>query len=420
MSRLVVILGTMIVSFAASSPAEEPATLTPWEQLPKLALKGGLRVFWNVGGAERAKNDAEAVAHGFELITLVNTYSDYPGKQRENINTFLQSNRSNPWQKPEFFERIIRRNTASAGNAGALFVHDIEFPFEEDLDRAWADPAARAASGATDREQFAKAYYRQWASWFALPCQWAKEQYPRTPVGLYGPQPFRRDYWGIAGKTAQQIDGTHRSDAELWQHIAPAVDFSIASVYLFYDDPGSIYYLASNVEENRQRLKQMGNKPLYAYEWLRYHDSNQKLRGQELAPYLVEAMAVLPYFCGADGVALWGFEPKGTGPYYQRLPLFMESLGRLNGISARLASAKPLDDEPAHVLWKERRPLVRRLQTRQGECLVLAVNPWQAADAVSTIKVRCGPREVSLELRGRHTEIYSVVGGKARRVEFAK
>jgi hypothetical protein len=54
-------------------------------------------------------------------------------------------------------------------------------------------------------------------------------------------QPFRRDYWGAAGKSAQQIDGMHRSDAELWQYIDPHVDFYVASVYVFYDDPGSIY-----------------------------------------------------------------------------------------------------------------------------------------------------------------------------------
>jgi len=110
---------------------------------------------------------------------------------------------------------------------------------------------------------------RQWATWFWLACKWTKEVRPDMPVGLYGPQPFRRDYWGVAGKSAQQIDGTHRSDAELWQYIDPQVDFYVASVYVFYDDPGSIYYLAANAEENYQRTRRYGNKPVYAYEWLR-------------------------------------------------------------------------------------------------------------------------------------------------------
>jgi hypothetical protein len=63
----------------------------------------------------------------------------------------------------------------------------------------------RAASIATTREQFADAYLREWATWFTLPCQWTKERFPGTPVGIYGPQPFRRDYFGISGKSAQQI-----------------------------------------------------------------------------------------------------------------------------------------------------------------------------------------------------------------------
>jgi hypothetical protein len=236
------------------------------------------------------------------------------------------------------------------------------------------------------------------------------------PVGLYGVQPFRRDYWGVAGKSAQQIDGTHRSDAELWRHIDPQVDFYVASVYLFYDDPGSIYYLAANVEENYQRTRSFGNKPVYAYEWLRYHDSNKKLAGQEVAPYLAEAMAVLPYFCGAKGLVLWGWEPGRKGQYYVNLPRFAESLGRLAGQSGRWSKGEVVIDEPAHVLWKEKRPLVRKLKIADDEWAVLAVNPWQADDARSTATVRCGQATVELPLAGRHTGIFVVRGGQAEEV----
>lgn len=101
--------------------------------------------------------------------------------------------------------------------AGAIFVHDIEFQFEEGIEKAWADPAVRAASGAKTLEEFQGACFREWTSWFALPCPWAKERYPGTPVGIYRPQPFRRDYRGVAGKSARPIDGTHRMDHELWR-----------------------------------------------------------------------------------------------------------------------------------------------------------------------------------------------------------
>ena len=262
------------------------------------------------------------------------------------------------------------------------------------------------------KEEFTKAYLRQWATWFSLPCQWTKQIWPGIPVGLYGPQAFNRDYFGVAGKSAKQIDGTHQSDAELWQYIDPYVDFYIASIYVFFDDPGSIYYMASNVEKNYQRTRRYGNKPVYAYEWLRYHDSNKDLAGQELAPYLVEAMAVLPYFCGARGLVVWGWEPNGKGQYYQHLPQFMESLGRVSDLSEKLAKAELVIDEPAHLLWKEKRPLVRKLKVSDEEWVVLAVNPWQTDGADSAVKVQCGKKSVELPLAGRHTGIFLVRDGR--------
>ncbi len=407
-------LAMWVLPAAAADPPDVSGQANPvcptWAQVRSVPMRGDFKAFWNVGGGDVEYNNREAVAHGFRLVNLLNTYADYPGNQKENIANAQRGNRTNPWKKPDYFERIIRRNTAQARRDGEILVHDIEFDFEEDIDKAWADEAARAAAGATTKEAFAKAYLREWASWFWLPCQWAKQDQPGMPVGLYGVQPFRRDYWGVAGKSAQQIDGTHRSDAELWQYIDPHVDFYIASVYVFYDDPGSIYYVAANVEENYQRTRRYGNKPVYAYEWLRYHDSNKKLAGQELAPYLVEAMAVVPYFCGAKGVVLWGWEPKRKGQYYQTLPIFMDSLGRVSDLSERLSKAELVIDEPAHVLWKEKRPLVRKFRLSDNDWAVLAVNPWQAEDARSSVRATCGTRTVELPLVGRHTEVFEVRG----------
>lgn len=390
--------------FSAASPG--------WDQVRPVAMKGDLKVFWNVGGGDREFNENQAVARGFRKVALVNTYADYPGRQKENIAHALKDNRTNPWKKPDYFERIVRRNAAQAAGRGEIMVHDIEFPFEEDLDKAWQDPDARAASGAATKEQFAKAYFRQWATWFWLPCQWTKEDCPGLPVGLYGVQPFRRDYWGISGKSAEQIDGTHRSDAEIWSDIDPHVDFYVASVYLFYDNPGSIYYLAANVEENYLRTRRYGRKPLYAYEWLRYHNSNKKLGCQELAPYLAEAMAVVPYFCGAKGVVLWGWEPKRKGQYYQNLPLWAESLGRVSDLSEKISRAELVIDESAHVLWKAKRPLVRKLKVSADEWIVLAVDPWQPDDARRTLDVTCGARLVTLPVVGRHTGVFLVEAGR--------
>ncbi len=423
MSVRILLASLLLASPAHTNAQESPSTKESgaakppsWGQIRPVQMSGGLRAFWNVAGGDNTMNYREAAAHGFEMVDLLNTYADYPGRQKENIRKTLDTNKNNPWQKPEFFERIIRRNIAQRGNQNAIFVHDIEFTFEEDIDKAWGDPVVRAASKTTSREQFADAYLREWATWFTLPCQWAKESFPGTPIGIYGPQPFRRDYFGIAGKSAQQIDGTHHSDAELWQHIDPYVDYYIASIYVFYDKPDSIYYMAANVEENVERSRRFGNKPLYAYEWLRYHSSNKKLAEQEVAPWLAEAMAVLPYFCGARGLALWGSEPKRQGQYYHTLPAFMKSLGRISDLSAKIAAGKLMPDEPAHVLWKAKRPLVRRLRVSADEWIILAVNPWQTEDTISIVEVPLEQSRIKVDVRGRRSEIFHCTGESVKRL----
>jgi hypothetical protein len=169
--------------------------------------------------------------------------------------------------------------------------------------------------------------------------------------------------------------------------------------------------MASNVEENSRRIQELDNKPLYAYLWMRYHNSNDKLNNRELDDYLVEAMAVLPYFCGAQGVVLWGWEPKGEGPYYHKLPLFVDSLKRVAELSEKIGRAQPVNEQPVHELWKAKAPLVRKLRVSSSEWLVLVTNPWQADGEDTVIKVKCGTDELSLTARGKHTEIYQVVNG---------
>lgn len=413
-SAIALIIALLSAAFcgSAASAAEKSPTPT-WDDIPVVKLHGGLKIFWNINAWDRDTTEPQAVAHGFELVDLLNTYSDYPGKQREKI----VPDGKNPWNKPAFFKRIIRQNVNTM-RGKSIFVNDIEFHFKENIDELWNDPAIRTASQTTSKEAFRVAYYKEWASWYALPCIWAKEKYPNTPVGIYGPQPFRRDYWGIAGKDAQQIDGTHKTDAELWKHIASAVDFCIASVYCFYDYPGSVYYMASNIEENHRRMQAYGNKPVYVYIWLRYHNSNAKLIGQELDDYLVEAAAVLPFFTGARGLVLWGHEPDGKGPYYHNLPLFMKSLARLTALSEKIAQAELVSDEPVHVAWKEKRPLICKLRVSDTEWIVLAANPWQTETDEKVITTHCGNAVVQLTIRGKHTEIYHVVEGQAKRIEM--
>lgn len=406
-----------LLSIALAAGTRSGAIAAPhqaWDALPRVEMKGGLKVFWNVIDRTNGENDAAAVAHGFTPLTILGTYADYPGNQKEHIGRYLGEHPVNPWNKPSYFERIIRRNIAMTPSAGT-YVQDIEIDFQQDVATAFADRAVRAASGASDLATFADSYWKEWASWFWLPLKWTKEQYPRTAVGIYGPQPFRRDYWGIAGKNSEQIDGTHQNDWRMWKYIEPYVDFYVASIYVYYANSDAIFYMASNVEENYIRTRQLSTKPVYAYEWLRYHSGNWREGNREVDPYVAEAMAIIPYFSGAKGIVLWGYEPDlkpGDGRPYAMLPLYMESLARVARLSDEIGRGKLVINQPASKLWNEKRPLVRTIVVSPRECIVMAVNPWQSDAQVATATVSCGGRMVEIQMNGRHTAIYKVNGDK--------
>ena len=81
-----------------------------------------------------------------------------------------------------------------------------------------------------------------------------------------------------------------------------------------------------------------------------------------------------------------------------------------------ISRAELVIDEPAHVLWKEKRPLVRKLKLSEEEWLLLAVNPWQPEDVTSKLNVRCGVQKVELPLVGRQTGIFAVQDSDLRAI----
>lgn len=379
-----------------------------WESIDAFSMNGGLKVYWNIIDHSNGRLASAAYSKGFQPVTLLGTYSDFPGKQQKNINIANKGNVTNPWQRPSFFEGIIRRNIQMTQPVG-IYVHDIEIPFSEDIQAAWNDRQARKASGVDLKDDFLSVYFEKWAEWFFLPLKWTKEIYPNSVVGLYGTQPFHRDYYLNLNRSARKIDEEHNSDKLLWRYIDPYVDFYTSSVYFSLNKPDSIYYLAVNVEENFRRTRSTGStKPLYAYEWLRYMSSAPELQGREISPYLAEAMAIVPYFSGAKGIVLWGYEPQvteGDTQPYEQLPLFVQSLRRVSMISDKIGRGKLLDDRPASQLWKDRSPLIRRILIGQSECVVMAVDPWQKDNEQSTHPVECGRFRANIVMFGQHTTL---------------
>ncbi|MBL8552339.1 MAG: hypothetical protein JNJ73_20285 [Hyphomonadaceae bacterium] len=393
------------------APWTDPDRRALWSAQPVLAMKGGLKVFWNVLGPTGRAHERMAVEHGYERITLTIPFNDFGGDGRQAI----RAHSRNPWLRPSFFESSVKRSIANERDTGT-YANDIELEIASP-DVAWTDPAAREASGARTFAEFRRAYLREWGNWHALVSRYTREVYPTTQVGIYGRQPVQKDYWGYVNSDPETFARGHAADdAEMWRMIDPHIDFYTADIYNFYDEPGSVLFMAANVEENFLRTRSYGGKPLYAYVWLRYHESNEELAQREIAtPYLVEATAIVPFFSGAKGVVLWGAEGqpllRDSQVPYDNFPVFMNALSRVAALSEDIGRAQLEIDESAHTLWRAERPLVRRLIVAQGHCIVMAINPWQGHNATSQANPLCGDRRYPIVMRGRATTIAVIRDG---------
>lgn len=407
---------TFAAAFLYSSPAQTDSN-SVWSELPKFEMKGGLKAFWNVSSRDDRAHAKTAEAHGFSRVTILNTFADYPGKQKDSIVEFLGHRNSNPWIKPDFFEQVVRRNIESAGGEG-IVVHDIEFQYQQNLAIPWYVGSARAMSGAKSFEEFSDAYWREWATWLSLPAVWTKERFPRTPVGIYGFWPYFPDNVRRINSSDATTSYYHDHDLSIWRHIEPHVDFVLVSSYMDSSDPVALYHSASEIEANHHREKALLDKPIYVYLWLRQYEHDWEKAANFLAPHIVEAMAILPYFSGAKGTVLWGYEPQvktGDPLPYRELGTYVHAIARVAELSEFIGTGRLVIADSARLLWSQRKPIVRRIEMTDGRCVFMAMNPWQSDSTVSTISVTCSGRNVVLPVNGRHTTLALV---RSDRVEL--
>jgi hypothetical protein len=405
--------------FQRTPGSEDIAAANPpqWETMPSFVMKGDLKAFWSVYGGDRENNE-NAIKKGFQTNTVVGTLrKEEAGPGKDIIGS---SDVSNPWQKPAFFEEVVRLNSAHYKQAPRIY-HNIEIALNWNADQLWEDAKLRTLSKAKTKTEFIDRYFQEWATWHTLPLQWARQLNPKATIGLYGQQVFQRDYWKLASATREQVAAMHRESAQLWQHIDPFVDYYITDVYYFYDQPDSVYYLAANVEENylgslKYAAPNKPPKPLYTFSRLRYTPGgNRLIQEKQIYPYLAEAAAVVPYFTGAKGVTLWGWEPNTKGQVYYNMPAFMRGLSRVAKVSEQLSKAKLVIDQPAYLLWQQKAPLVRKMQVSNTEWVVMLIDPWQAEDKNRDLSVSLNNQTFSLNVKGKTPEIYYIQNAKVTR-----
>ena len=148
---------------------------------------------------------------------------------------------------------------------------------------------------------------------------------PDIQFGYYGVVP-QRVYW-------QLVDGELEKEMEEWKSFntsakndfVPHVDAIFPSLYTFYSDSrGWETYAIKTLTEARKF-----NKPVYAYLWPKFHNSNQKLMGQYIpADYWKLELETCYKHC--DGIVIWNSESKMNwdpeAPWWKETLAFMEQL----------------------------------------------------------------------------------------------
>lgn len=127
-----------------------------------------------------------------------------------------------------------------------------------------------------------------------------KKHNPAVKVGFYGCPPVR-DYWRAVGSQGQTKKEAWRQENNALRPMGDFVDVVFPSLYTFYpDQEGWVKYAIENLKEARKY-----GKPVYAFLWPQYHDSNKELVGHYIPVefWRLQLKTCLHY---ADGIVIWG------------------------------------------------------------------------------------------------------------------
>lgn len=121
-------------------------------------------------------------------------------------------------------------------------------------------------------------------------------------IGYYGAPPIR-DFWrAVNAKNSGKYIAWQKDNDNL-KSIAEVVDVFYPSIYTFYPhQEGWIKYAESQISEARRLAN---GKPVIAFLWPKYHESNKLLRGKYV-PAKFWRIQLETVKSLADGVVIWG------------------------------------------------------------------------------------------------------------------
>jgi hypothetical protein len=131
---------------------------------------------------------------------------------------------------------------------------------------------------------------------------WMKSEAPGVPLGIYGTVPVP-DYWRAIRDPASEEFQSWQQDNDRLEGVSDRVDALFPSIYTFYTDrQGWVTYAIAQIAEAKRKAK---GKPVYAFLWPQYHESNRVLGLRPLDPDYWE-LQLNTVSQHADGVVIWG------------------------------------------------------------------------------------------------------------------
>jgi hypothetical protein len=131
---------------------------------------------------------------------------------------------------------------------------------------------------------------------------WVKGEAPSVPFGIYGTVPVP-DYWRAIRDPASAEFQSWQQDNDRLEGVSDRVDALFPSIYTFYTDrQGWVNYAIAQIAEAKRKAK---GKPVYAFLWPQYHESNRVLGLRPLDPDYWE-LQLNTVYQHADGVVIWG------------------------------------------------------------------------------------------------------------------
>lgn len=145
---------------------------------------------------------------------------------------------------------------------------------------------------------------------------------PKTRIGYYGLVP-ERNYWAPVKKDRNALKEWNDTNRSL-RVIAEKVDFLFPSIYTFYNDPAGWEIYAKEMLQEARKFR----KPVYAFIWPEFHDSNKELAGQNIpAKFWAKELDLCRHH--ADGVVIWGGFQKSwdeNAPWWAATKEFMQKI----------------------------------------------------------------------------------------------